>query len=194
MISIIASAKDPWYPSTLCNCLRSAPESIGAGDANLFKDIEHLIRLAAVIAVALVAFVLLRAAVVPHSFGQYGHYRGAAISEIASRPVALAGHATCEGCHTDIVDQKKLGKHVVVACEACHGALAKHADDPASVQPKKLDTAVVCSRCHEANSAKPKDFPQVATADHSGGIACDTCHQPHRPKIEAAKIETEGKK
>ena len=169
-------------------------EGIGAENPDLFKDIEHLIRLAVVIAVALVAFVLLRAAVVPHSFGQYGHYRGAAISEIASRPVALAGHATCEGCHTDIVDQKKLGKHVVVACEACHGALAKHADDPASVQPKKLDTAVVCSRCHEANSAKPKDFPQVATADHSGGIACDTCHQPHRPKIEAAKIETEGKK
>ena len=159
----------------------------GAGNANLFKDIEHLIRLAAVIAIALVAFVILRAAVVPHSFGQYGHYRGAAIGEIASRPVAFAGHDTCEACHTDVVDQKKLGKHVVIACEACHGALAKHADDPGSVQPKKLDTAIVCARCHEANSAKPKSFPQVATADHSGGIACDTCHQPHRPKIETAE-------
>jgi len=167
---------------------------LGARDANLFKDIEHLIRLAAVIAVALVAFVILRAAVVPRSFGQYGHYRGAAISEIASRPVTLAGHDACEGCHTDVVDQKKLGKHVVVACEACHGAQAKHADDPSSAQPKKLDTAVVCARCHEANSAKPKNFPQVATADHSGGLACDSCHQPHRPKIETAKIEPEGKK
>ncbi|MFZ3368670.1 MAG: multiheme c-type cytochrome [Candidatus Sulfotelmatobacter sp.] len=166
----------------------------GAGNANLFKDIEHLIRLVAVIAIALVAFVILRAAVVPHSFGQYGHYRGAAIGEIASRPVAFAGHDTCEACHTDVVDQKKLGKHVVIACEACHGALAKHVDDPGSVQPKKLDTAIVCARCHEANSAKPKNFPQVATADHSGGIACDTCHQPHRPKIETAKTETEGKK
>jgi hypothetical protein len=167
-------------------------EGIDAENPGLFKDIEHLIRLAAVIAVALVAFVLLRAAVVPHSFGQYGHYRGAAINEIASRPVVLAGHETCEGCHTDVVDQKKLGKHVVVACEACHGAQAKHAGDPSSVQPKKVDAAVVCARCHEANSAKPKSFPQVATADHSGGIACDTCHQPHRPKIETAK--TEGKK
>jgi len=163
----------------------------------LFKDIEHLIRLAAVMAIAVLAFVVLRAAVVPRSFGQYGHYRGAAIAEIAARPVAFAGHDVCEACHTDVVDQKKLGRHVVVPCEACHGALAKHADDPASVTPAKLDTAVVCARCHEANAAKPKGFPQVATADHSGGLACDTCHQPHRPKIETkaeTKPATEAKK
>lgn len=164
----------------------------------MFKDVEHLIRLAAVMAIALVAFVVLRAAIVPHSFGQYGHYRGAAIAEIAARPIGFAGHDACEGCHSDVVDQKKQGKHVVVACEACHGALAKHADDPGSVTPAKLDTAVICARCHEADSAKPKWFPQVLTADHSGGLACDTCHQPHSPKIETQKIETktkaEGKK
>ena len=152
-----------------------------------------------VFAIGVAALVILRAAVVPKSFGQYGHYRGAAIGEIASRPVAFAGHETCEACHSDIIEQKKLGKHVVVSCEACHGALAKHADDPGSVQPAKLDTLVICARCHEANAAKPKGFPQVVTADHSGGIACDTCHQPHHPKIEAeksstAKVETGEKK
>ena len=36
--------------------------------------------------------------------------------------------------------------------------LAKHADDPASVKPEKLDAAVLCVRCHEANAAKPKTF------------------------------------
>jgi ABC-type nickel/cobalt efflux system permease component RcnA len=155
----------------------------------LFKDTEHLLRLFAVLVIGVVAFVVLRAAVVPKSFGKYGHYRADAITEIASRPIAHAGHEVCEGCHTDVVDQKKLGKHVVVPCEACHGAQAKHADDPANVQPPKLDTAVVCSRCHEANSAKPKAFPQVVTADHAQGIACDTCHRPHRPKIEETKTE-----
>ena len=150
----------------------------------MFKDIEHLARLAVVMALAILLFIALRAAVVPKSFGQYGHYRGAAITEIASRPVTIAGREVCEGCHTDVADQKKLGRHVVLSCEACHGAQAKHADDPANVTPSKLDTAVVCARCHEANSAKPKAFPQVVTADHSGGIACDTCHQPHKPKIE----------
>jgi uncharacterized CHY-type Zn-finger protein len=162
----------------------------------LFKDTEHLVRLVVVIAIAVVAFVVLRQAVVPASFGQYGHYRGAAIAETAARPVAFAGHEACEACHSDVVDQKKQGKHVVVACEACHGALARHADDPASVTPAKLDTAIVCARCHEANSAKPRGFPQVVTADHSGGLACDTCHQPHRPKIEtqAETAKTGGKK
>jgi ABC-type nickel/cobalt efflux system permease component RcnA len=163
-------------------------------ETNLFKDIEHLLRLAAVMLIALVAFVALRAAVIPSSFGQYGHYRGAAIAEIAARPIAHAGHDTCEVCHTDVVEKKKQGKHVVVACEACHGAQARHADDPTTVTPAKLDTAVVCARCHEANSAKPKDFPQVVTADHSGGLACDTCHQPHKPKIEEETAATGGKK
>jgi len=176
-----------------------APVTLASGQTNLFKDTEHLIRLAAVMVIALVAFVLLRAAVVPHSFGKYGHYRGDAIAESAARPIAHAGHEVCEACHTDIVDQKKLGKHVVVACEACHGPQAKHADDPASIKPPKLDTAVLCARCHEANSAKPKGFPQVVTADHAGGLACNTCHQPHRPKIEEtgdakAKPATEAKK
>jgi hypothetical protein len=160
----------------------------------MFKDIEHLLRLAAVMGIALVVFALLRVAVVPRSFGQYGHYRGAAIAEAAARPIAHAGHEVCEGCHTDVAEKKKLGKHVVVPCEACHGPQARHADDPANIKPAKLDTAIVCARCHEANSAKPKDFPQVATADHSGGLACDTCHQPHKPKIEEESKSATGSK
>ncbi len=164
------------------------------GKNHVFKDIEHLIRLAAVMAIGLIAFIVLRAAVVPRSFGQYGHYRGAAIAEAAAHPISYAGHTVCEGCHTDVVEQKKLGKHVGVPCEACHGPLAKHADDPASVTPPKLDTAVLCARCHEANSAKPKWFPQVVTADHSGGVACDTCHQPHKPRIEDEKTAASGRK
>ena len=161
----------------------------------MIKDIEHLIRLAAVMIIAAAAFVFIRAAVIPRSFGQYGHYRGNAIAEIAAQPVAFAGHQVCEGCHAEVVDQKKLGKHVVVPCEACHGALANHAEDPTSITPPKLDTAVICARCHEANSAKPKMFPQVVTADHSGGIACDTCHQPHKPGIQSSdKKLAEGAK
>lgn len=162
---------------------------------NLFKDIEHLIRLAVVILVLLLVFAALRLAVVPRSFGQYGHYRGDAIPETAAHPIAFAGHEACEACHSDIAEQKSQGKHVVVACEACHGAQAKHAEDPGTVKPAKLDTAVVCARCHEANSAKPKGFPQVVTADHSAGLACDTCHQPHKPRIETdTKAAVGGKK
>lgn len=195
MTSIIVARTNPSYPRAL-RISRRRPALRPEKDP-LFKEIEHLVRLAAVMAIAVVAFLFLRGAVVPRSFGQYGHYRGAAIAEAAARPITHAGHDVCEACHSDVVEQKKQGKHVVVPCEACHGAQAKHADDPASVKPAKLDTAVVCARCHEANSAKPKALPQVATADHSGGIACDTCHQPHRPKIDAqseTKPTTEARK
>jgi Cytochrome c554 and c-prime len=151
---------------------------------NVFKDAGHLFRLAAVFMVGILVFLGMRAFLVPKSFGQYGHYRGNAITEIAARPVNFAGHQTCESCHADVLDKKKDGRHARVNCEACHGPLAKHADDP-SVEPAKLDTAVLCVRCHEANAAKPKQFPQVTSADHSAGLACDTCHQPHSPAIIA---------
>jgi hypothetical protein len=150
-----------------------------------FKDAEHLFRLAAVFVVGLTLFLIVRGLLVPRSFGQYGHYRGKAIAEIAALPIAYAGHQVCEGCHTDVLDVKSKGVHKGVACESCHGPLAKHAEDPASVQPEKLDTAKLCVRCHEANIAKPKNFPQVASEDHSGGAACNSCHQPHSPAMNA---------
>jgi hypothetical protein len=151
-----------------------------------FKDSGHLFRMAAVFAVGTLLLLVMRSVLIPKSFGQYGHYRGDAMAEVGARPVSFAGHETCEACHSDVLDKKKDGKHAHVNCEACHGPQAKHADDPATVQPPKLDTAVLCVRCHEANAAKPKNFPQVASADHSSGLPCDTCHQPHSPVISTA--------
>jgi hypothetical protein len=150
---------------------------------NWLEDAGHLFRLAAVFAIGLVLFFVARGFMVPHSFGEYGHYRGDALTEIAARPAAFAGHQACETCHTDVLDTKKNSKHARVNCEACHGPLARHADDPSALEPAKLDTAVLCVRCHEANIAKPRDFPQVVSADHSSGLPCDTCHQPHSPAI-----------
>jgi len=121
--------------------------------------------MAAVFAAGILVFLLARSIFVPRTFGQYGHYRGAALAEIAAKPVMFAGHG---------------------ACEACHGPLAKHADDPTALQPPKMDVAVLCVRCHEANKAKPATFPQVVSAEHSGGVPCDTCHKPHSPRIGGA--------
>jgi uncharacterized CHY-type Zn-finger protein len=153
---------------------------------NVFKDAGHLFRLVLVFLVGVVLFLVIRGFLVPRSFGEYGHYRGNAIGEIAARPISYAGHQVCESCHADVLEVKSKGVHKGVACEACHGPLAKHADDPASVQPAKLDTAVLCVRCHEANLARPTNFPQVVSAEHSGGAACKTCHQPHSPAMTAA--------
>jgi hypothetical protein len=149
-----------------------------------FKEAGHLFRFAGLFVLAFLVFLVVRHFVVPKSFGQYGHYRGAAIGEIASRPVKFAGHETCGGCHTDVLDVKSKGKHAHVNCEACHGALASHASDP-SIKPELPDTALLCARCHTASAAKPKGFPQVVVADHSNGVPCQTCHTPHSPAMDA---------
>lgn len=147
------------------------------------RDAAHLFRFAGLFVLAFLLFLLIRGYVVPKSFGQYGHYRGNAIRDIAARPVHFAGHQTCETCHADVLDVKKNGKHAHVNCEACHGPQAKHANDPASVTPAKINTTTLCVRCHEASAARPKNFPQVASADHSNGLPCETCHQPHSPAM-----------
>ena len=145
------------------------------------KDTEHLLRVAVVFLIGGLLFLGVRASLVPRSFGEYGHYRGDAIGEIAALPVVHAGHEACEMCHPDIVEQKSKGKHAGVNCEACHGPQGKHADDPGSIVPQKPDAGVLCAQCHEASAAKPKSFPQVSTADHAGGLICTTCHQAHNP-------------
>lgn len=154
------------------------------------KDTEHLFRLLLVFLVGTAVLLFVRSLLMPQSFGQYGHFRGNALTEIRALPVAFAGHQSCEECHSDVLDLKKTGKHARVTCETCHGALASHADDPASVQPEKLRIETLCVRCHEASSAKPKGFPQVASEEHAGGVPCDTCHQPHSPVV----VESGGKK
>ncbi|MGA2084980.1 MAG: multiheme c-type cytochrome [Terracidiphilus sp.] len=152
---------------------------------SVFKDAPHLFRFAGVFVFAFLVFLVVRHYVVPKSFGQYGHYRGNAIGEIAAHPIKFAGHEACESCHTDVLDVKAKGKHANVNCEACHGALAKHADDPSSVTPVKPDTAVICARCHTTSAAKPKGFPQVVPEEHSTGLPCETCHKPHSPGMDA---------
>ena len=147
------------------------------------QDGGHLIRPAVVLLAGLGVFLLIRSAVIPKAFGQYGHYRPAALDLVRSRPISYAGHETCVLCHEDQGKVHDAGKHATVACEACHGPLAKHADDPSANVPKLPDVANLCRRCHEKDAAKPQGFPQVVTAEHSGGVPCDSCHQPHNPHL-----------
>jgi hypothetical protein len=102
---------------------------------SVFKDAGHLFRFAGLFVLAFLVFLVVRGYVVPKSFGQYGHYRGAAIGEIADRPVKFAGHEACEGCHADVQAVKGKGKHAHVNCEACHGAIYQRL--PAPEQPKQ---------------------------------------------------------
>ena len=149
---------------------------------HLLRDSVHLVRPAIVLLAAMGLFLAIRSAVIPRNFGQYGHYRPGALAAIRQHPVAFAGQDACVLCHEDPAQKRAAGKHAHIACEACHGPLAAHANDPGALKPKLPDVANLCRRCHEKDAAKPKWFPQVVTAEHSGGAPCNTCHQPHNPK------------
>jgi hypothetical protein len=152
--------------------------------ADRFKDKEHLLRVAGIFAAALVLFLMLQLIFVPKDFGLYGHYRPGALDDIRARPVAFAGRETCEACHSEEAATKSKGKHAAVACEACHGALARHAeaDDPEKAKPAR-PTAELCLVCHAANVAKPASFPQIKPKDHAEPGACLQCHKAHDPKL-----------
>ena len=151
----------------------------------ILRDSGHLIRPAVVLIAALGVFLLIRSVFVPEAFGKYGHYDPAALEDNRRRPVSYAGQETCATCHEGEAKVRAAGRHAKVACEACHGPQAAHAnsDDPSAHKPKRPDSAFLCRRCHEKDAAKPDGFPQVAIAEHSGGVACNSCHQPHNPHL-----------
>src|SRR5512135_3392441 len=76
------------------------------------------------------SYAVARVMLTPRSFGQYGHYRGAALEEIASREPTFAGAVACDECHSEVRDLLAKHEHKGVSCESCHGPARKHAEDP----------------------------------------------------------------
>ena len=147
----------------------------------LFKDKEHLVRMAGLFGAGLLLFLLLRGVLIPADFGVYGHFRAGALSDNASVNLHFAGRAACASCHDDVAATKAAGPHAPIGCESCHGPLARHADDPQSQQPELPVATPLCVGCHAANVARPASFPQVDPPEHAQGEACDGCHSPHDP-------------
>jgi hypothetical protein len=149
----------------------------------LFKDKEHLVRMAGLFAAGIVVFLLLRGVLIPADFGELGHYRAGALDDNRAAARQFAGRAMCEECHDDVAAARSGGEHQGIGCEACHGALAAHADDPSAVVPEPPTATPLCISCHRMSAAKPTWFPQVEPDTHSEGAACDECHAPHNPGI-----------
>jgi hypothetical protein len=151
------------------------------------KDQPHLVRMAGLFLVGLLLFLVGRAIFVPRGFYEYGHFRAGALADNAARPMAFAGREACESCHPDVAEARKGSRHDAVACEACHGALAKHADDPGSLKPTLPDGRKLCLVCHHQDMAKPVKFPQVNPQQHMDGKPCLSCHKPHHPEMAQEK-------
>lgn len=151
--------------------------------AHNFRDYEHLLRLAGLFAVGIVVFIVVGAFLIPDDFGVYGHFRAGALDDNREHPLRFAGIQACADCHDDVVADRVGGGHEGVRCEACHGPLAAHAEDPSALEPVVPDAGTVCLKCHLPAMAKRARFPQVDPVEHADSEPCDTCHIAHAPRM-----------
>jgi len=147
------------------------------------RHYEHVLRMAGLFLTGVLVFLIVRWVMVPSDFGVYGFYRAGALTDVAARPIAYAGHEICADCHSEIVDLRKGTKHEHVNCESCHGPLATHASGDV-MKPGTPDLKTVCAPCHRKMDGRPKSQPQVDFTEHSGDALCSDCHKPHSPKIQ----------
>jgi hypothetical protein len=142
----------------------------------------QLTRLTIAFAVFISLFLLLRHFLVPETFGQYGHYRGASLIDNAAVEIHYAGQKACMECHQDIEDLKVQDVHSGIHCEICHGPGQKHVISGEATDIFKPSGREFCGRCHSKNAARQKDAVfQVDLAIHNIGKNCVECHNPHQP-------------
>jgi DmsE family decaheme c-type cytochrome len=122
-----------------------------------------------------------------------GTLQGAQAPAQALKP-GYAGSDACAACHPDLsTDFSKNPHHYVqttktwgyqgMACEACHGPGAKHAEtadpafitNPAKLQP--LKAAEICLKCH---TGSPDRAGRVNTQHIKNQVTCVTCHAMHK--------------
>jgi hypothetical protein len=142
---------------------------------------QQVTRLALMFLLVGVALVAARHYFIPPTFGQTGHYRGAAVGQIVGQGIKYAGRDACTECHPDIVEVHSRARHQTVACEACHGPAAAHIENPAEVKLLLPRDRSFCPRCHSYDPARPTGFPQIDPIAHNPVKACIGCHNPHTP-------------
>jgi hypothetical protein len=142
---------------------------------------QQISRLLIVFALALIALIVLRRVMTPKTFGELGHYRAAAIDQVAALDVKYAGRGACAECHDDVAGKQGHARHQTLSCETCHGPAAEHIKTGGEVKPIVPRERTFCPRCHGYDSARPTGFPQIDPATHNPVKRCVTCHNPHDP-------------
>ena len=150
-------------------------------------DFRHAIPVGIIGIVAITLALTARHFLVPKTFGEYGHYRAAAMDEEKALIPVHAGRAACAECHKDVAALHTKDAHASVECETCHGAGGKHvknSDEPMLPANTRND----CLVCHRYLDARPGAFPQVIWKQHfqfvgvkDVSIACVRCHSGHEP-------------
>jgi hypothetical protein len=126
-------------------------------------------------------FFLARHFLVPDSFGQYGHYRGKALEEIAAPDPVYADKEDCRACHDDVAAKLDGEMHAGLSCLICHGTGRAHVEDPQVGNIDKESSREFCGRCHDIHPARSLDVVfQVDLQTHNiEAENCTDCHNPH---------------
>lgn len=168
------------------------------------RDTLHLWILAGALALVGVGFFTVRSLVIPPSFGQFGHFRGAALETAANKERKLTTRGDCAACHETL--KHAIGKsHERVHCIECHGegkdhmascktakAGAKPGDvvtcDKANLMPTNIKD--ICLHCHQETVGRTAKHPQIKFDEHmkdndpkdpKSPMVCMQCHVPHDP-------------
>ena len=142
---------------------------------------EQVTRILPLLVLIIALIVAARSFLIPADFGDYGHFRAAAIEEAVAIELVYAGRAVCNDCHDDLVDIKAGGFHRNVACEVCHGPAAAHVEDDEAVELRLPRGRGYCPLCHEYLPSRPTGFPQIVADTHNPRVPCIECHEPHDP-------------
>jgi hypothetical protein len=157
---------------------------------------SHLYRLAFLLVIAFAVFVSAILVITPDSWNYEVWFRGDSLIDNEAEPLAYGGitdiasrkrNQACKSCHAEETRQLKKRKHKTVSCEACHGALADHAQDEKKIAAAPIDTSRwQCLNCHAPLISRPETFPQFIDEipKHKKleeGAPCLKCHEAHDP-------------
>ena len=168
---------------------------------------KHFMRLGLLITIVIVAFLSLRAQVVPKDFGTLGHFRASAIPEAAARDPRHIGSEACADCHDEIATPWKAGKHSIPQCENCHGPGFLHvkvmSDESIGAYPDRIKnfpkalrvTSGIqeCLWCHLKTFERPSTLKSIKSVEQhitaNGGsftaqAKCIDCHNPHTTVVK----------
>lgn len=159
---------------------------------------KHIVRLLGLVAVIAIVAFSAKHFLIPDSFYQYGHYRGNAVAEIASKVPKLQGSASCESCHKAVYAEWTAGIHrkatrnnviqgVVYksgpGCEVCHTGPAGNHPSKEAMPLSIEDRVTTITHKHMDHPANVPGRKLLLSPEDMRSV-CLNCHE----KLEARPI------
>jgi cytochrome c553 len=161
---------------------------------------KHIVRLLILVAVFAIVAIAAKKFLTPDSFYRYGHYRGNAVAEIASKVPKLQGSASCQSCHKEIYAVWLAGIHrkatrndvvqgVVIKngpnCEVCHTGPAGNHPSRVAMPLSIEDRVTTITHKHVLHPADVPGRNLMLPARDMQGV-CLNCHEKleARPKTQ----------